>query len=113
MLVRYKGIARVFTLADGGDVQSGRETHGHVLHGMYREVDTAREQPLFKFLNEQPLATDLGERGVEQAVALGGHGHEFDFESGMQALQAIAHVFRLPQGERAFAGTKTQTVHGG
>ena len=90
------------------------EADRHVLHRVHGDVDAAFEQPLLELLDEQPLAADRGEGAVSRrrSPSVVG-GHELDPEPRMQSLQAIADVLRLPQGERAFAGTETQSIQDG
>ena len=78
---------------------------GHVFHGMNRDVDPSIQQGLLQFLDEQALAADLGQGGIENNIALGGHFDQLYLKVREVLLQACAHMFCLPQGELAFAGT--------
>ena len=71
---------------------------------MHRQVSAPFEQRLFELLDEQPLAADLRQGAVEDAVAARRHAEQFDTGTRMERAQALAHVLGLPEGERAFAG---------
>jgi hypothetical protein len=71
------------------------------VHG---KIGAAIEQRDLQLLHEQALAADLGQRRVEDLVALRGEGDELDLEAGMQALQFGADMLGLPQGQGGFAG---------
>ena len=45
---------------------------------MHGDIGAAVEQRGFEFLDEQPLAADLGKRAVENLIAAGGHAQKFD-----------------------------------
>ena len=62
-----------------------------------------RKQAGFQFLDEQALATDLGQRRVEDLVTLGFHLDQLDFELGVEFAEAAADLFGLPQGKRTAA----------
>ena len=44
-------------------------TRRHVLAAVHGEIDLAAQQRVFDFLDEQPLAADLGQRRILQAIA--------------------------------------------
>jgi hypothetical protein len=87
--VGNKGIARVFALADGVQAESVGELHRHVFHGVDGDVGPPFQHGSFQLLDEQPLAADLGERGIEDLVTLGAHGHQFDLQLRIQGFQPI------------------------
>ena len=62
------------------------------------------EQRGFQLLDEQPLATHLGQGHIEQLVATRGHAQQFYRQAWMGALQRIANEFGLPQGQGALPG---------
>jgi hypothetical protein len=70
------------------------------VHG---QVGAAFFEGHFEFLDEQALATHLGQRAVEDLVATGGHAQHRNgaLEPG---LEQVANVFGLPQGQAAFTG---------
>ena len=70
---------------------------------MHCELRPAFLERGFEFLDEQALASDLGQRSVEDLVAARGHAEQFDAES-ETAAQQVANVFCLPQREAAFPG---------
>src|SRR5690606_41149817 len=75
VLVAYEGIGPVFPFADGNQAKAFREFHGYVFHGMNSQICTAVEHGFFQLLDEQPLAANLGQRNVQDLVAL-----SFDFD---------------------------------
>lgn len=52
------------------------KVHGHVLHRMHGDVGFIVQQGGFQFLDEQALAANLRQRGVEQLVTTADHGHQ-------------------------------------
>ena len=66
-----------------------------------------------QLLDEQPLAADLRERAIENAIALRRHRHQRDVEVGMRGAQLRRDVLGLPQREAALARRDTQSVHRG
>ena len=75
----------------------------HVLGGMHREIDRAREQRLLDLLGEQPLAAGLRQRPVLDAVARGADRDDLDRvrATPCAAASAVAHHARLRQRQRA------------
>ena len=59
-MVGNKGIARVFALTDGVQAESVGELHRYVFHGVDSDVGTPFQHGSLQFLDEQPLAADLG-----------------------------------------------------
>ena len=109
-MVGDKGIAGLFTFHHRGHKQAFGEFHRYILDRMRGDVGAAFQHALFQFFDEQALATDLGQRGVQDFVALGAHGHQFDGQSRMVLLQTVFDMLGLPQGERAFTGGNTNQV---
>ena len=97
--VGHEGVEGVLALQDHRQMQSAREVHRHVLHGMDRDVGLAREHPLLELLHEEPLATYLRERGVEDPVALGGHAQDLHLQARMGGAQPLRDMLGLPHGE--------------
>ena len=80
MLVRNERIVRVFAFADGGQHETFRQIHRHVFQRMHGEVGAPVFQRGFQLLHEQTLAADLGQRHIENLVALGGHAQYADLD---------------------------------
>src|ERR1051325_5384310 len=67
------------------------------------EIDGAAEQGFVDLLGEQPLAAEIAQRLVADAVARGGDDAEGDGVGGeiMRIGQKRPHVLGLPKGKRA------------
>jgi len=63
-------------------------------------IGPALQHTLLQLLDEQTLATDLGQRGIEDLVTLGAHTQQFHLEVRVQPLEFCGHVFGLPHGKR-------------
>ena len=85
--------------------EEGGKTLGQVLHGMHGDIDPLTEQGLVDLLGEQPLAAEVAQRLVADAVAGGGDRLKRDgvLTKAMRSDQQSAHMVRLPQSERASA----------
>jgi hypothetical protein len=94
--IRHEGVAGFLAFENGGQKQALGELHRHVLDRVCCDIRAAFEHALFEFLDEQALAADFCQRRVQNLVALGGHGHQLDFEARVRLLQAGLDVFRLP-----------------
>src|SRR5260363_197711 len=57
--VTDKSVARVGALWDGRQLKASRQNGGHILERMYSQIGAAVGERLFKFLDEQTLASDL------------------------------------------------------
>src|SRR5260363_164472 len=57
--VTDKRVARVGALWDGRQLKASRQNGGHILERMYSQIGAAVGKRLFKFLDEQTLASDL------------------------------------------------------
>ena len=80
---------------------------------MHRQVGLVGQQRRFQLLDEQALATDLGQRGVQQLVAAADHRDQADSQPGVQLFKTRLDVFGLPQGQGALAGGDSQmSTHG-
>ncbi len=97
-----KGVARVFPFHHAGQCKAFGQFHGHILEGVHGDVGAAFFQGHFQFLDEQALAADLGQRTVQNLVALGGHAQQFHLVA--TCAQQGLHMFGLPQGQAAFTG---------
>ncbi|MNT50117.1 hypothetical protein D3C72_1870190 [compost metagenome] len=69
---------------------------------MHGQIGSAGLQRGFQLLDEQALATHLGERAVQDLVSARGHAQQRGLVA--QVLQQLLYVPRLPQGELAFTG---------
>jgi hypothetical protein len=63
------------------------------VHG---QIGAAIGQGEFQFFHEQALATDFGERSIQDFVPARRHGEKFDAAIGIQPAQQVAHMLRLP-----------------
>ncbi|MNM53961.1 hypothetical protein D3C81_650720 [compost metagenome] len=61
-----------------------------------------------QLLDEEPLAADLGQRGIQDLVTLGAHGDQFDSQIGIEGFQPIFYKVGLPQGQWALASGNSQ-----
>ena len=100
---RDEGVARILALEHGGQLEAVGQVHRHVLQRMHRQLRPAVVERGLELLHEQPLAADLRQAAVEDAVALRGHRQQADVDAAALAQQA-AHMLGLPQREAAFAG---------
>src|SRR5699024_259550 len=73
------------------------------------QIGSAIEQSRFQLLDEQPLATDLGQGAIKNAVALGGHFEQLDLTLGVVGNQQIANMISLPEGQTAGTGGNDKT----
>ncbi len=64
-------VARILAARNADQREAVGQLAGHVLDGVHRDVRLAREQLLLDLLDEEPLAADLGERTILDAVAAG------------------------------------------
>src|SRR5262249_14930948 len=82
-----------------------RQEGRHVFGGMHGKVDGAGEERLIELLGEQALAAFLSERPVADHVAGRVDRLECDRTGGKRVRggEAIAHLFRLGERERAAA----------
>ncbi len=96
-------VTRVLALEHGGQHEAFGQLHGNVLERVHGQVGAASFKGHFEFFDEQALAAHLGQRAVEDLVALGGHAQQVDLAA-KAALQQVAHVLGLPKGEAAFTG---------
>ena len=103
-IVRYEGIARILALHDPRQLEPFREFHGNVLHAVDGDIGRSLEHADLEFLDEKPLAADLGQWGVENPVALCCHAEEFDLDARVRRLERGLHMLGLPHGEWRLAG---------
>jgi hypothetical protein len=102
VLRRNPSIPRVFALHHAGQLKALGHVHGHVLERVHRDVRVALLQRHFQLLDEQALATHLGQAAVQDLVALGRHAEQFDRAA--KPLQQGFDMFCLPQSQSALTG---------
>ena len=112
MVIGNEGITGIFPLTDHRQRKTFRQLHGHILHGMHGDIRAPVHDCLFQLLHEQALATNLGQRGVENLVALGLDPHQLHAQPVVQAFQALLNVLRLPDSKGAGTGGDTQDFAG-
>ena len=93
----------VLALADGSQHELRRQRHRHILHRVHGYIGAPARQRVLELLHEQAFAADLGEGGVQAAVALGGQSENFRGQARAQLREPRLDVTRLPHGQRAFA----------
>ncbi len=64
-----EGVAHIGARQHRGDDNPLRQHRGKILHGMNGEIDRAREKRLVDLLGEEPLAAEIAQRFVGDAVA--------------------------------------------
>src|SRR5690606_35233582 len=112
VLVAYEGIGRVFPFADGNQAKAFREFHGYVFHGMNSQICTAVEHGFFQLLDEQPLAANLGQRNVQDLVALSFDFDQLDGDMAVKPFQLGLDKFCLPQCQGTAAGCDAKDTFG-
>src|SRR3954469_18660651 len=80
-------------------MKSGRQVRGNILDRVHRKLCPAVGKRRFQFLYEKPFPPGLVEASFQELIPPRRHGEELDFESGMERLQARAHMLRLPERE--------------
>ncbi len=112
-VVGDKGVAGVFTLADGIQPEAFRELHRHILHGVHGQIRLVVQHGGFQLLDEQALAADLGQRRVQQLVATANHRNQTDAERRVKLFETRLNILGLPQGQGALSGGNSQmSTHG-
>src|SRR6185437_16713605 len=97
-----EGIVRILAPAEGRERELRRDHHRHVLERMHRDVGAAFVERDLELLHEEPLAADLSERPVEDAIAPGRHAHRLHREARMAGAERFSDHFRLAHREAAF-----------
>ena len=108
---REQRVARVGALGHRGDTVAGGELGRQILHRVHREIDTVLDERLLQFLDEEPLATDLGERRRGHPVAAGANRDDLDAHGRDERRELVPHQLGLC--ERETAGARTYTKDGG
>ena len=81
IVARAESVARVLSLSDGGDFESGGKFGRKIFERVHGEIDTAGGEGFFDFLGEHALGADLGEGDAGNFVAGGMNNFNFDFIS--------------------------------
>ena len=107
-------VADIAARADGGDVNFLGSDAFDVLHRMDAKAQLTSDQRLVELLGPQSLATDLGERFVENLVAGGGDCDQLDIAVGpaLRGLDRRGDLARLGQSERRSASPELEPLHG-
>ena len=105
---RHEDVAHVLARREGDHREAVGHGRRHVLGGVHAEVGAALEHRRLQLLGEQPLVADLGERRVQQLVALGLDDLDLHLEAGMQAPELVAHPLALDEGQLAAARADAQ-----
>ena len=69
---------RILARRCGDDAKLRRQHGGQILHRMDGDIDAPVGEHLLQLLDEETLATDLGERGREIFIAAGFDRNDFD-----------------------------------
>jgi hypothetical protein len=77
------------------------------------EIGAVFVHRLLEFLDEQPLAADVGERLIGHPVPLRGQAEQLDRAGRIERREARAHVLGLPQRERRSARRNHQSCRQG
>ena len=64
---------------------------------MHSQINLAAEQILFNLLGKQALATNLGQRHIQNSIALGDDFFEHYLALGIFLAQAGSNMIALPQ----------------
>ncbi|MGF6740317.1 hypothetical protein OKW47_004063 [Paraburkholderia atlantica] len=77
VLIGHERVARVLALHDGGQRETGGQLHRHVFQRMHREVGAAIGERGFELFDEEPLATHLRQRAIENLITACRHSEDF------------------------------------
>ena len=105
-----KGIPRIQPLRDRTNDEPRRDFRRHILQAVHGEIDLPRQHRLLKLLCEEPLAPDLCERSIEDAIALCRHFSERHTHSRMMFFNLCSDVFCLPQSKLTCPRTDSDCV---
>ena len=84
-------IAGILAPRDGRDDQSGCQLGGNVLHRVHGAVDALGCQRFLNLLDENALAADGAEWGVEETISGGLDRDQLDRQIGIMPLQLGLH----------------------
>ena len=68
---------------------------------MHGNVSAAIQHGLLQLLDEQALAANFRQRGIQNDVALGFDADQLNLQQRVQHSQTPLDIFSLPDGERA------------
>ena len=107
----YESIEWIRALQNRCQLKGAIQLHRYVFQRMDGGVGFAFQHGDFELFEEQALATDIGQRFVQNAVTPGRHRYQFDFHFGICGTQASRDMFSLPKRERALAGGEANFFH--
>ena len=108
--IGHEHVAHVLALGEGDDVQPLGDRRRHVLGRVHGHVDAVLEQRGLELLGEQSLVADLGQRRVEDLVALGVDDLDLHAQVRVALRHAVAHPLRLHESEAGAAGADADQV---
>ena len=106
VVARAEGIARILTLGDGRDFESGGKFGGEIFQGMHGEIDASSGEGFLDFFGEHSLGADLGQGDVGDFVA--GGVDDFDLDFVAAGTEKGGDVVGLPEGELGAAGADAE-----
>ena len=106
----HEHVAHVLARREGDDGEALGDLRGHVLGRMHGEVGAAVQHGRLELLREQPLVAELGQRRVEQLVALGLDDLDLDAQAGMQPRELVAHPLALDERQLAAPGADAKRI---
>lgn len=106
---RQKGIAHVLARQEVVEDQPVRQHGRHILGGMHGKIEIAPLQTGLDLLGEQPLAADLGQRTILDAIAGRRDGDDLDIRQSLApgGFETGLDLVRLSESQRAAARAET------
>ena len=104
---QHQHIPGVGTLGKRHQRQILRGLHGHVLQGVNGEIHLSLPQGQVQLLHKEALAADLVQGPVQNPVAGGLHGHQFQLRLGISRLNGVHHHPALNHRKPALPAAKT------
>ena len=101
--IRDERVARILARGDRREREALRHVHRHVLQRMHGEIGAALGHRDLELLDEQALAADVGERLVEDPVALRRHAERPTSHAGYSAASRARMCSACHMRERGFA----------
>ena len=101
-MIRDEGIMGVLAFQDRRELETLGQLHRHVFQGVNRQMRLPHFERGFQLLDEQPFATDLGQRPIEDLVTLGGHAQQTHLQPEL-LFEPCLDMLGLPQRQTAFA----------
>ncbi len=99
-----QSIPRILPSEDGADDKAVGKKGRHILHAVDGEIDRSRDERLLDLLDEESLASDLGEGDGKDHVPRRLDDDEFGGASGGLPKE-LGHMAGLPQGELRSTGS--------